>query len=96
MHGALEVINNICLNDKMMERISSMPTLIQLIFAHFESAYEKLLAQEPKDITNSYNEPIKILSTIYNLLAINSGNEKFKEKALNHVCSKPDTLALLL
>lgn len=29
-----------------------MPTLIQLIFAHFEAAYEKLLSQEPSDITN--------------------------------------------
>lgn len=43
IHATLEVLNNICLNDKMMERIGSMPTLIQLVFAHFEASFSRLL-----------------------------------------------------
>ncbi|KAL4484319.1 hypothetical protein ABPG72_006430 [Tetrahymena utriculariae] len=96
VHGALEVINNICLNDKMMERIGNMSTLQKLIFAHFDYCYELLLKQKPEEINNSYDQPIKIINTIYNILAINASNQSFKEKILNHICSKPDTIAILL
>ena len=40
VHGTFEVINNICLNENMVKKISEMNVLMTLIFAHYDNCFE--------------------------------------------------------
>lgn len=72
-----------------------MTTLIQLIFAHFDAAVERL---DDATVAKSgrYDDPVKMLSTLYNIIAINSHVSVFADRVKQHQCSKTETLVVLL
>lgn len=74
IHATLELFCNIFVSKKAQQKLqkNQLPNLVKLIALHFKKYFDKFLTktEQERPFTNEFNDPLKILFTLYNLFAI--------------------------
>lgn len=93
IHAALEILNNLLIYEKTIQLMSqgSYSNLFKIIVAHLQNYHDKLKDQQAteqgaKMQSSSYDNPEKILCTIYSVLAVSAAlHEQYRDQLMKAV-----------